>query len=131
MAAKKTALVSITIDATPDALARILSGAIKGVSLTAIAGKPVSLSTATPDKPARVYDDTTCTRIEAPTLIESIAAMRGPGMLARVRSVYALDFPTASALVAAVQSALKDARTYLYALPQYADRFAALASSNI
>lgn len=118
--------VTVSVTVTPEVLAKIITGAIKGIAL---AGQPGAAVIEQP-KAAKVYDETTCVSIESNKILdETLDGLRGSGMIKRVQDCFKCDYGVASTLVSAHSAAKKAKRDAMLIVPAKADAIKAIVES--
>lgn len=122
--ANSTATFTLTLT---DLDAKTMAKAI--VAMAKLGLTPAVSSSAVPATPAvkKVFDETTCVKIEG---VEKLSAaldpLRGPGMVERVRTAFAVDYSLASTVISAEAAARKNKVSYLFVVPGKADAISAI-----
>lgn len=121
----KNTTTTITVTVTADALLKIVTGAMKGVTLSGMATTAIN----EPAKP-KTYDATTCTVIKGNAKLDSLLeGYKGEGALKRLMAENGLDYTVASPLLSAWKAARKAKRDELFIVPSAAEKAKAFVDS--
>lgn len=94
----------------------------KAIIAMAKVGLTVKTTAIVEPKVAKIYDATTCVKIDGAGKLSAIFdTMRGGGMMARVRDALGCDMGLASTLVSAEAASKKNKVDYLYIVPNKAE----------